>query len=64
MKLIMKEPRQFDAQHLRQRETISTKIILQENVSNDGLVKHSLQTANKGRTVKIPSSDHLSYCWR
>lgn len=35
-----------------------------QSVSNDGLVNHSLQTADKGRTFKIPSSDHLSYCWR
>lgn len=65
MKLIMKEQRQFDKQHLRQREITSIKIVLQETICFKRWTSQpSLQTANMGRTVKIQSSDHLSYCWR
>lgn len=65
MKLIMKEQRQFDKQHLRQREITSIKIILQETICFKRWTSQpSLQTANMGRTVKIQSSDHLSYCLR
>lgn len=64
-KLIIKEPRQFDAQHLRQREITSTKIVLPETICFKRRTSQPfIQTADKGRTFKIPSSDHLSYCWR
>lgn len=65
MKLIMKEAMQFNAQHLRPREIAPAKIVLLKNIYFKRRTSQpSLQITNKGRTAKIPSSDHFSYCWR